>query len=152
MLSKYKYLIEPILKLLSQPFIKLNVDPCTLSLAGFITSLLYVASVWLKAGLGVILILYVTSLVMDSLDGIVARYLGKVTTFGAFLDSTLDRLSDSIYSYSLMELGVANVYEFTVLLIGSYMVSYSRARAEGLGIKMAGVGLGERAERGIIIL
>lgn len=91
----------------------------------------------------------------DILDGLVARTNCKRTRFGAFLDSTLDRYSDS-----LMIIGVAwyfyaagNVAGLLVSaggLIGSLVTSYARARAEGLGLD-CNVGILERPERVVLI-
>lgn len=91
----------------------------------------------------------------DLLDGALARRHGKATPFGAFLDSTLDRVSESA-------LFVAIVYHFAaageavtaavavVALIGSLLISYTRARAEALGIACS-VGIVTRAERVILL-
>lgn len=100
---------------------------------------------------GGILVLVIGAL--DSLDGALARTTGRATTFGAFLDSTLDR-----YSEAILFLGV--IYQFredtnTVLLayvalVGSLLVSYARARAEGLGLDCE-VGLLARPERVVVL-
>jgi phosphatidylglycerophosphate synthase len=91
----------------------------------------------------------------DILDGFVARTNGKRTVFGAFLDSTLDRYSDS-----LLILGVSWYFHASgdtvgllvsaAALVGALVTSYARARAEGLGIQ-CNVGILERPERVVII-
>jgi len=83
---------------------------------------------------------------LDALDGVLARITGKETKLGAFLDSTLDRVSDSLIIFPLVVLGYG--YELVVmLLVVSLLTSYVRARSESLGLKLEGVGLIERAER-----
>ena len=102
-----------------------------------------------------VFILLVLASGFDMLDGLVARYWGRSSKLGAFLDSTLDRYVDFI---ALLDLWLMYNGDFlsTVFLLlailGSLMTSYARARAEALGVKMMGVGLLEREERLIIIL
>jgi archaetidylinositol phosphate synthase len=75
----------------------------------------------------------------------------KTTPFGGFLDSLLDRYADSAIYIGIIIGGLGTVLWGLLALIGSLLVSYSRARAEAAGIKMETVGLAERAERIIII-
>lgn len=87
----------------------------------------------------------------DALDGAIARLHGKTTNFGKFLDSVLDRYADAIILLGIIFGGLcAPVWGFFTL-INSLMVSYSRARAEALGVEMEAVGVAERAERLIIL-
>lgn len=92
--------------------------------------------------------------IADALDGVVARRTNQVTIFGAFYDSTLDRIADGAllaglaYFYAVNPIH-ANKWMLAISLagiIGTYMVSYARARAEALGIN-AKVGVMQRAER-----
>jgi CDP-diacylglycerol--glycerol-3-phosphate 3-phosphatidyltransferase len=100
-------------------------------------------------------VLFVAGSVLDILDGALARAGGKATPFGAFVDSTTDRISEAFMLGAIAlvltrdgsELGVA----LTVAAIaGSFLVSYTRARAEALGIR-GDVGIGSRAERVVVI-
>ncbi len=91
----------------------------------------------------------------DMLDGALARLAKKVTPFGAFLDSTLDRVSEGVIlaaiAYLLAEQGRSIDVALVVLaLLGSVVVSYTRARAESLGVDCK-VGLMSRPERVILI-
>lgn len=88
----------------------------------------------------------------DALDGIVARLYGQATVFGGFLDSVLDRYADAAVYFGIIVGGLCNVLWGLIAIVGSLLVSYSRARAEAAGIKMESVGLAERAERIIILL
>ncbi|HWA58808.1 MAG TPA: CDP-alcohol phosphatidyltransferase family protein [Gemmatimonadales bacterium] len=102
-------------------------------------------------------LLYLVSGIVDTLDGAVARAKGQVTRFGAFYDSTLDRVGDgatfmgiAVYYLLAAPEAVANrelaIIICMVAIIASLLVSYARARAEGLGIDCK-VGLVQRAER-----
>ena len=99
--------------------------------------------------------LFVLGSVMDILDGALARAGGKTTPFGAFIDSTTDRVGEA---FMLGSIGlvffrdgneVALAFAFAAV-VGSFLVSYARSKAEGLGLK-GDVGLGSRAERVVVI-
>lgn len=92
----------------------------------------------------------------DALDGSLARATGRVSKFGAFLDSTLDRFSEAVVYLGLLvfftgqpvgQEGIALTY---LAIVGSLMVSYTRARAEGLGYECK-VGLFTRFERVVVL-
>jgi len=87
----------------------------------------------------------------DALDGAIARLYGETTTFGGFLDSLLDRYADAFVFLGIIIGGLCDLFWGLVALIGSLLVSYTRARAEATGVKMEAVGVAERAERLIIL-
>jgi len=87
----------------------------------------------------------------DALDGALARLYGEATAFGGFLDSLLDRYADAIVFCGIILGGLCDPFWGLVALIGSLLVSYTRARAESAGVKMEAVGVAERAERLIIL-
>ena len=105
---------------------------------------------------GIVLIL---ANLFDMLDGNVARLTGNTTLYGAFLDSSLDRVSDMVCFVGIMifyatytpEHSILNVFLAGAGLIGSVMVSYTTARSEGLGIK-ANVGFLQRPERIVLFI
>ncbi|MFQ5529902.1 MAG: CDP-alcohol phosphatidyltransferase family protein [Gemmatimonadota bacterium] len=97
--------------------------------------------------------------IFDLFDGSVARRTGLASPFGAFYDSSLDRLSEivvymgllSLYNDYRLELGdVGMIYVVMLAMAGSLMISYTRARAEALGIECS-IGLMQRAERVLLI-
>jgi archaetidylinositol phosphate synthase len=88
----------------------------------------------------------------DTLDGILARTYDQATAFGGFFDSLLDRYADSAIYTGIIIGGLCDPLAGLVALAGSLLVSYSRARAEGIGIKMESIGLAERAERMLILV
>ena len=95
----------------------------------------------------------------DLLDGTMARLLGSQSAWGAFLDSTLDRITDAavigavVYFYAQQNsaAGDRTMVAGLIALVMGQLTSYARARAEGLGIDCK-VGIAERAERSIILL
>jgi CDP-diacylglycerol--glycerol-3-phosphate 3-phosphatidyltransferase len=98
---------------------------------------------------------FVVGSVLDILDGALARAGGKTTPFGSFLDSTTDRIGEGamlgaialIFSRHGNEVALAATI---AAIAGSFLVSYTRAKAEGLGLR-GDVGLGSRAERVVVI-
>jgi CDP-diacylglycerol--glycerol-3-phosphate 3-phosphatidyltransferase len=104
---------------------------------------------WLGAGV------FVLGSILDILDGALARVGGKSTVFGAFLDSTTDRVGEgamlAAIALVLARSGNDAAVVFTVFgVAGSFLVPYVRAKAEALGLK-GDVGLGSRAERVVVI-
>jgi len=152
--------------LLIQPLARLGVSPNLLTSIGLLLSIvtaLVIAQGYMFVG-G---LLVVFAGIFDMFDGAMARVRNAATAFGAFLDSTLDRYSESIILfgllwYTLQHPGLQNLlwpapHEQTwmitfifVSVVGSLMVSYTKARAEGLGIECKS-GLLARPERVIIL-
>jgi CDP-diacylglycerol--glycerol-3-phosphate 3-phosphatidyltransferase len=100
-------------------------------------------------------VVFVTGSVLDILDGALARAGGKTTPFGAFLDSTTDRISEGFMltaiAYVFARQGRDVFVAVTMAAVaGSFLVSYTRARAEALGLR-GDVGIGSRAERVVVI-
>jgi CDP-diacylglycerol--glycerol-3-phosphate 3-phosphatidyltransferase len=143
-------LTEPVVRLLA----KTDLSPNTLTILGFLLCI-GVASV-LATGhifLGGFLVLLCGW--FDLLDGALARLTGQTTTFGALLDSTIDRLSEAALLFGLLILyinhgSLQGPLLLFVVLVGSLLVSYIRARAEGLGLECK-VGLFTRAERIVLL-
>ena len=134
--------------------IESRLTPNAISLTGFVGNLVAAALVWQKYFFlgGVAFIL---GSIMDTLDGRYSRMSGKGTPFGAFLDSTLDRIEEGIVLTAVAayfatqgnELAVAAV---VIAVLASLMVSYTRARAEALGVECK-VGIASRAVRVVIL-
>jgi CDP-diacylglycerol--glycerol-3-phosphate 3-phosphatidyltransferase len=110
---------------------------------------------WIRSG-GILLLL---SGIVDTLDGDLARATGQTTKFGAFYDSTLDRVGDGVTFIGIgtfllvtpgIRLPIVGAVLCMVAILASLLVSYARARAEGLGIDCK-VGIVQRAERIIVI-
>jgi CDP-diacylglycerol--glycerol-3-phosphate 3-phosphatidyltransferase len=100
-------------------------------------------------------LVFVIGSVLDILDGALARLSGKGTPFGAFLDSTTDRISEGFMLGAIALIFARHHHLFAVgatfaAVAGSFLVSYTRAKAEALGLK-GDVGIGSRAERVVVI-
>jgi CDP-diacylglycerol--glycerol-3-phosphate 3-phosphatidyltransferase len=134
--------------------LRLNVTPNQVSVTGvllnIVTAALIAADYLALAGL-----VYLAAGTLDLLDGVLARLAKTTSSFGAFLDSTLDRISEGVvfaaiaYRFALEGYAV-DASLVVVALLGSLLVSYTRARAEGLGAQCK-VGLVTRAERVVLV-
>jgi phosphatidylglycerophosphate synthase len=140
---------------LAQLFISLGVSPNALTVAGFIAmcGIAVVIAAGYEAAGGVLIIAAGT---LDAVDGTLARITGRVTKFGAFLDSTLDRYAEGVLFLAIAFRSVSRhddvtTYLAVVALIGSLLVSYTRARAEGLGASIKG-GWFTRFERMLVLV
>jgi CDP-diacylglycerol--glycerol-3-phosphate 3-phosphatidyltransferase len=134
--------------------IESRLTPNAISLTGFALNLVAAALVWQRyfflGGLA-----FIIGSIMDTLDGRYARTSGKGTPFGAFLDSTLDRVEEGIVLTAVAAYFADRGKDFAVAavvvaVLASLMVSYTRARAEALGVECK-VGLATRAVRVVIL-
>jgi len=89
---------------------------------------------------------------LDAVDGAVARRMDGTSRLGAFLDSVFDKLGECLILVAIICSGAVNVLWGSIALASSILVSYVRHRAEPLGVNLKGVGIGERAERMIILI
>jgi CDP-diacylglycerol--glycerol-3-phosphate 3-phosphatidyltransferase len=144
-------IINPVAGLVSRT----GISPNGITVIGFL----------LKVGVGLILsqgylrlagILLIVAALFDGLDGALARMQDRVTAFGAFFDSTMDRYAEAavflgILVHFLRQGASTEVILTYIAIIGSLMVSYTRARGEGLGVSIRG-GLLSRLERIAILV
>ena len=146
--------LEIALAPVAKGFFCLGVSPNQVSVCGFV---LNVVTAWLIASDHLVAagFLYLIAGTLDMLDGILARLAGKATRFGAFLDSTIDRVSEGVvfaaigYRFAL-EGAAINSAVVVLALLGSFLVSYTRSKAEGLSVECK-VGIGTRAERVVLV-
>jgi CDP-diacylglycerol--glycerol-3-phosphate 3-phosphatidyltransferase len=141
-------------ELVRNRLIESRLTPNAISLTGFVLNVGAAVLVWQRyfflAGIA-----FIVGSVCDTLDGRYSRMSGKGTPFGAFLDSTLDRMEEGIvlmavgayFAAKHDELAVAAV---VAAVLFSLMVSYTRARAEALGVECK-VGIASRAVRVVIL-
>jgi phosphatidylglycerophosphate synthase len=132
---------------------RIPLSPNVLTTIGFLVTIIAAIVIPINLRLGGILILL--GGMFDMLDGIVARVKGKTTRFGAFLDSVLDRYSDAflflaITWYFAEKGNVIGALISLGTLVGTFLISYVRARAEGLG-EACHTGIMERPERIILL-
>ena len=155
MLTKLKKKVQAMLATEAKAAHKMGLTPNRISATGtilaFLSALAYTA--WQTNTLYLLLatFLLLFSGFCDALDGVLARLYHETTAFGGFLDSLLDRYADAVVYAGIIVGGLCNASWGLAALIGSLLVSYSRARAEATGIKMESIGLTERAERIIIL-
>jgi len=144
-------ILNPISRFLGQ----IGVSPDSITGIGFL--LTAVVAFFLTQGyIQLAGILLIVAAVFDAIDGSLARMLDRVTRFGAFLDSTVDRFSEAILFLGLLiyfygQDSSTEVILTYVTIVGSLMVSYTRARAEGVGISIKG-GLLTRVERTLVLI
>jgi phosphatidylinositol phosphate synthase len=141
-------------ELMRERLIESRLTPNAISLTGFVlnvvAAVLVVERLFFLAGIA-----FIVGSIMDTLDGRYSRMSGKGTPFGAFLDSTLDRLEEGIVlttiaAYFASRHNQAAVAAVVVAVLASLMVSYTRARAEALGVACK-VGLATRPVRVVIL-
>jgi CDP-diacylglycerol--glycerol-3-phosphate 3-phosphatidyltransferase len=141
-------------ELMRERLIESRLTPNAISLTGFALNMaaagLIVGRLFFLAGVA-----FIVGSVMDTLDGRYSRMSGKGTPFGAFLDSTLDRIEEGVVLTAIAAYFAARhnqpaVAAVVAAVLGSLMVSYTRARAEALGVACK-VGLATRPVRVVIL-
>ncbi len=146
-----RFILDPVVGALARA----GVAPNALTVLGFLLN----AAAGVLIGLGYVvaggLVMTLLAMPLDALDGALARALDRQTRFGAFLDSVLDRFAEAallagLAAYFLQRGDSVSVAVTFVALVGSYMVSYTRARAEGLGLECR-VGLFSRLGRFLLL-
>jgi len=135
---------------------KLGFTPNHISIVGFILAVASAISYGLTSTQTLWLLLLATFFLLasgfcDTMDGIVARTYKQTTVFGGFFDSVLDRYADAAVYAGIIIAGLCSPIWGLAALSGSVLVSYARARAEAVGLKMESVGFAERAERMLIL-
>jgi CDP-diacylglycerol--glycerol-3-phosphate 3-phosphatidyltransferase len=140
--------------LMRDRLIESRLTPNAISLTGFVLNVVAAVLVWQRyfflAGIA-----FIVGSIMDTLDGRYSRMSGKGTPFGAFLDSTLDRMEEGIVLTAVAAYFAARGDELATAatvaaVLFSLMVSYTRARAEALGLECK-VGIATRAVRVVIL-
>lgn len=160
LLNRLRSQIQPLLLSIGKEFSKINPSPDFWTGLSLITSIIAAASYgsasvldhqysyYFSLGGGIFLLI---SGFFDLVDGSVARLTKKTSKRGAFLDSTYDKLSESVVYIGIAVGALANPVTCMIALTLSLLVSYVRARSESLGVPLQGIGIGERAERLLIL-
>ena len=131
-----RFILDPVVNWIAG----LGISPNALTFAGFLLNV--VAGILIGLGFvvwGGVMMTFI-AMPLDALDGALARQTNKQTKFGAFFDSVLDRVADAALLIGLAALFMQRGDTYSVLvsflaLVGSFMVSYTRARAEGLNLE-----------------
>lgn len=153
MLNRIRGKIEPMMNHLGLKLASTGISPNTWTIIGFFIAILSGIIYALDFDLAIMyggVILLIAGFV-DMIDGAVARATKQISKKGAFLDSTLDRVSEVIIYAGILYANIANSVFVLLAITLSLLVSYARARAESLGIELKGIGIGERAERLMIL-
>jgi archaetidylinositol phosphate synthase len=155
LLTKLKQKVQNMLTLEAKAAHNMGLTPNIVSLIGLALALFsaFVYAVSQSQPLWILLatILFLASGFCDALDGVIARIYQQTSVFGGFLDSLLDRYADAAVYAGVIIGGLCDPLWGLAALVGSMMVSYSRARAEAAEITMESVGVAERGERMLIL-
>jgi archaetidylinositol phosphate synthase len=161
LLNRLREKLIPITTLIGNNFGSLSLSPTFWSMIGFgfailssiffgITNFLNEQGVEFPSQIFASIMLLLSGF-FDIVDGSVARVMKRSTTKGAFLDSNFDKISEALIFIGIAIGGLSNPILAMIALSSSILVSYLRARSESLGIELKGVGIGERAERLLIL-
>ena len=153
MLNNLRESLKPVLEKVGKTFAATGLSTNTFTVIGlvfaFISSIIY--------GLGYEYSLLIAGLVLlvsgffDIVDGQVARYANKMSKKGGFLDSIFDKIAEVAIFFGILVGNYTEPYLVFLAITLSLLVSYTRALADSAGIKMQGIGIGERAERLLVI-
>lgn len=152
-LNKIRDQVKPYIDSIGRVFARTGLSPTVWTFVGFLfavlSGVLYVShsSQPYLAGLALI-----CSGIFDVIDGAVARITNKATKTGAFHDSTLDRLAEVAIFSGIIYAGYTNSLVVLLTLAFSLLVSYARAKGDSLLVTLTGVGIGERAERLLVLI
>ena len=153
LLNNLRDSLKPYLQKIGQVFASTGISPNVWTVIGlifaFVSSIVYGISFEYSLILGGIILLI--SGFFDIVDGQVARYTNKITKSGGFLDSVFDKIAEVSIFFGILIAGYAEPYLVFLAITLSLLVSYTRAIADTAKIKLQGVGIGERAERLLVI-
>ena len=153
MLNNLRDSLKPYLPSIGRAFASTGISPNVWTVVGlvfaFASSLVYGINFEYSLILGGIILL--VSGFFDIVDGQVARYTNKITKTGGFLDSVFDKIAEVAIFFGILVGGYAEPYLVFLAITLSLLVSYTRAKADAAQIKLQGIGIGERAERLLVI-
>ena len=153
MLNNLRDLLQPHLEKIGRGFASTGISPNGWSCVGlvfaFVSAFIYGWNIEFSLIIGGIVLLVAGF--FDIVDGQVARVSQKVTKSGGFLDSVFDKTAEVAIFLGILVGGFAEPYLVFLAITFSLLVSYTRSRAESLGVKLQGIGIGERAERLLVI-
>lgn len=153
MLNNLRDSLQPHLEKIGKNFARTGLSPNAWTVIGlmfaFASAIIY--GINIEFALIIAGILLLISGFFDIVDGQVARVTKKTSTKGAFLDSVFDKIAEVAIFLGILIGGFAEPYLVFLAITLSLLVSYTRARAESVGKSLQGVGIGERAERILVI-
>ena len=153
MLNNLRNSLQPHLEKLGNSFASTGISPTGWSVIGLVFALasafFYGWNMEFSLIIGGIVLL--AAGFFDIVDGQVARATKKITKTGGFLDSVFDKIAEVAIFFGILVGGFAEPYLVFLAISLSLLVSYTRSKAESLGVKLQGIGIGERAERLLVI-
>ena len=153
MLNNLRGVLQPILEKIGKTFASTGLSANFWTLVGLVFALASALVYGLSLEFGLIIggILLLVSGFFDMVDGQVARVTGKTSQKGSYLDSMFDKIAEVAIFVGLLVGGYAEPYLVMLAITLSLLVSYARAKSDALNIKLQGIGIGERAERLLVI-
>lgn len=153
MLNNLRGILQPTLEKIGKAFASTGLSPNFWTMVGLVFALVAALVYGLGLEFGLIIggILLLVSGFFDMVDGQVARVTGKTSQKGSYLDSMFDKIAEVAVFLGLLIGGYAEPYLVMLAITLSLLVSYARAKSDALNIKLQGVGIGERAERLLVI-
>lgn len=153
MLNNLRDTLQPILEKVGKTFASTGLSPNFWTGLGLLFAILSAIVYGLNIESGLIIggILLLISGFFDVVDGQVARITGKSSKKGSYLDSMFDKIAEVSIFLGILIGGYAEPYIVMLAITLSLLVSYARAKSDALNIKLQGVGIGERAERLLIV-
>ena len=153
MLNNLRNSLQPHLEKLGNSFASTGISPTGWSVIGLVFA--FASAFFYGWNMEFSLIIGGTVLLVagffDIVDGQVARATKKITKTGGFLDSVFDKIAEVAIFFGILVGGFAEPYLVFLAISLSLLVSYTRSKAESLGVKLQGIGIGERAERLLVI-
>jgi len=153
MLNNLRESLKPTLEKIGKTFASTGLSPNTFTAIGlafaFVSAIVYGINIEYSLIIGGIVLLI--SGFFDIVDGQVARFTKKTTKTGGFMDSIFDKIAEVAIFFGILLGNHADPYLVIIAIILSLLVSYMRAIADSMKIKLQGVGIGERAERLLVI-
>jgi archaetidylinositol phosphate synthase len=153
MLNNLRGTLQPALEKIGKAFASTGLSPNFWTFIGLVFAIASALVYGLGVEFGLIIggILLLVSGFFDMVDGQVARVTGKTSRKGSYLDSMFDKIAEVAIFLGLLIGGYAEPYLVMLAITLSLLVSYARAKSDALNINLQGIGIGERAERLLII-
>jgi len=153
MLNNLRGILQPTLEKIGKAFASTGLSANFWTWVGLVFALASALVYGLGIEFGLIIggILLLVSGFFDMVDGQVARVTGKTSQKGSYLDSMFDKIAEVAIFLGLLFGGYTEPYLVMLAITLSLLVSYARAKSDALNIKLQGVGIGERAERLLVI-
>ena len=152
-LNNLRDTLKPALEKMGKGFAATGLSPNFWTVVGLIVALSSAVVYGMGIEFGLIIggILLLVSGFFDMVDGQVARVTGKTSKKGEYLDSMFDKISEVAIFLGILVGGYAEPYLVLLAITLSLLVSYARAKSDLINIKLQGIGIGERAERLLVI-